>query len=72
MTNIIKHPSAPTSYLNVRQNGRFFDLALVTPCGVKPLVTILRRWSDRESAVADGAVTAKRMQRPFKDATRAK
>ena len=65
MTNIIAHPSAPASFLTVRQAGRFFDLALVTPCAPKPLITILRRWPDREAAVADGTATAARMQRPF-------
>jgi hypothetical protein len=66
MTNIFTHPSAPASFLTVRQAGRFFDLALVTPCGTKPLVTILRRYPDREAALADGTVTAAQMQRPFK------
>jgi hypothetical protein len=66
MSNVTKLPTAATSYYTVSKSGRYFDVALVTPCPGKNLKTRLRRWSCRESAIADAKVTAEMAKRPFK------
>lgn len=67
MADIVKLPTAPASYYTIRRSGRFFwNVVLVTPCEPKPIITKLRRWTDREAAFADAAATANLAKRPFK------
>ncbi|WP_050524905.1 hypothetical protein [Pseudorhodobacter wandonensis] len=66
MSNVQKLPTAAISFYTVNKAGRNFDVVLVTPCPGKDLKTRLRRWSDREAAIADAKATADTMKRPFK------
>lgn len=66
MTNVQKLPTAATSYYTVNKSGRHFDVVLVTPCPGKDLKTQLRRWSDREAAIADAKTIADMTKCPFK------
>lgn len=65
--NIIKLPTAATSYYTVNKQGRFFKVMLVTPLpGGKPIKTVLYGSCDRQTAIEYGRQTAERMNRPFK------
>jgi len=66
MSNIVKLPSAATSYYTVSKAGRHFIVVLVTPCPGKSLRTRLYRFTDREAAIQHGKDTAARVHRPFK------
>lgn len=67
MGEIIKHPSAATSYLTINKAGGFFYVVLVTPGPRKSLKTRLAGFSDLATAIEHGKAGAKRMQRPFRE-----
>lgn len=66
MSNIVKLPTAATSYYSVNKSGRYFDLVLVTPCPGRNLKTRLYRFTDRNAAIQHGKDVASKALRPFK------
>lgn len=66
MGNVVKLPSAPTSYLTVNKAAEIYYVVLVTPAPGKSLKTRLFGFSDRATAIEYGKGAAAKMQRPFK------
>jgi hypothetical protein len=67
MAEIVKLPSAATSYLTVSNAGGFFYVVLVTPFPGKALKTRILGFNDHATAIEAGKATAIKMQRPFKE-----
>lgn len=67
MADLAKLPTARASFYTVRKARDGWDVILVTPAGRNPITTRLRRWGDRESAVAGAKVAADSAQLPFVD-----
>ena len=66
MGDVIKLPTAATSFYTIRRAGKYWAVVLVTPCTHKALRTVLSRWADRESAFAHATVSAQQTHTPFK------
>ena len=66
MGNIVKLPTAATTYYTIQRFGKSWGTVLVTPTEAKALRTVLCRHPDRESAFAHAKITAARMLCPFK------
>ena len=70
MTNVIRIPSPPETYITVRKSRNAFDVVMATPAGDKTLRTVLARAVDREAAEAEGQRIATMQKRPFKNGGR--
>lgn len=66
MTNVIRLPTAATSYFQVRKTGRFWAIELVTPVSGRQLRTTVATSGSFDSAVAYAKETAENNQRPLK------
>ncbi|MCK0151081.1 hypothetical protein MWU54_13655 [Marivita sp. S6314] len=66
MNEVVKLPTAATSYYTVIKAGRHFDVVLVTPCPGKDLRTRLYRVPERQCAHDIARNLAADMKRPFK------
>lgn len=64
--NVVKLPTAASSYYTVRKARAGWAVELVTPAPGAPLRTSLYWHSERQAAVEEGEQVAARMQRPFK------
>lgn len=70
MAEIVKLPSAATSFLTVSNEGGFFYVVLVAPFSGKArkaLKTRILGFSDHATAIEAGKAAAIKMQRPFKE-----
>lgn len=67
MADIVKLPTAATSYYTVQKWGAEWAVVLVTPAESKKLRTTVCRTADRELATSLGKAAAHRALRPFKD-----
>ena len=63
--NIIKLPTAATTYYTIQRAGKRWAMVMVTPTAGKSLRTKLAWFHDRESAFAAAKITAAQMQCPF-------
>jgi len=66
MSNVVKLPTASTSFFTVQKRGAFFEVVLVTPMPKKNLKTWICSYSDRDTAIAVGKKLASQRERPFK------
>lgn len=64
--NVVKLPTAATSYYTVRKVRGGWAVALVTPCPGKALRTDLYYHTNRDAAVEEAQRVAARMLRPCK------
>ena len=65
MGQVIKLPTAATTYYTIQRAGKRWAMVLVTPTAGKSLRTKLAWFHDRESAFAAAKITAAQMQCPF-------
>jgi len=64
--NTTRLPTAPRSFITIRNGKGGWQVVLATPAGPKVLRTAIA-WADtREAAMAIGQNAARRMERPFK------
>lgn len=66
MSNVIKLPTAATSYFTVRKDGPFWAVQIVTPAPGKAHRTTIISASDKADAFDMGRKAAARSMRPFK------
>lgn len=66
MTNIVRLPSAATSYIQLRKSGARWSVELVTPMPGKPLRTPLATCGHFDTAVAFAKETAEKKKRPLR------
>lgn len=67
MSNVIRLPTASTSYFTIRKTARGWAVQIVTPIeGLRPLRTTLAVYADRDGAIAYGRNHAALIHRPFK------
>ncbi len=66
MTNIIRLPTAATSYIQMRKSGDRWVIEVVTPMPGKPLRTVLATCGDFDTAAAFAKETANKQKRPLR------
>lgn len=65
--NVVRLPTAATTFITVRRVGRGWAIELVTPCpGAKPLRTVVARSNSPSAAVDHALTTGERMHRPVR------
>lgn len=64
--NVVQLPSASPSFVRVRKAGSLWSVDLETPCPGRALRTRLRRFMDREAAIAFATETADSLKRPVR------
>jgi hypothetical protein len=66
MTNVLRLPTAATSYIQMRKAGDRWAIEIVTPMPGRPLRTPLATCGHFETALAFATETAEKKKRPLR------